>query len=239
MTSAPSAAEVNPVPPRATRSVTVVALMAMPRVEVAMAVAFAVAPVAFPTSELAATVWNFAYVTALAAMVVVREPAVVVTSLVSAGNCAAASVPVTFARFTFREDVATQLGLPVVYELVRKPPVLVASVVRAVAAVPPMTSAPSAAEVKPVPPRATRSVPVVSLMAMPREEVATKVGTAEAPVAFARTGFAAAAPKDVTLLPEEVTAPERLALVVTVAALPPMLREEVAAYASAVPSAFE
>ena len=42
-------------------------------------------------------------------------------------------------------------------------------------------------------------------------------------------------PKDV-VLPTEVTTPERLALVVTVAALPPMLREEVAMNAKPVPA---
>src|SRR3989338_3138781 len=46
-----------------------------------------------------------------------------------------AAVPTKLANATFRDDVATQDGRPVVYELVRKPPVEVASVVRA--AVPP------------------------------------------------------------------------------------------------------
>ena len=47
-------------------------------------------------------------------------------------------------------------------------------------------------------------------------------GTAEPLVLLARMELAAAAPKEVTLLPEEVTAPERLAFVVTVAAFPEM-----------------
>jgi hypothetical protein len=61
-------------------------------------------------------------------------------------------------------------------------------------------------------------------------EVAWKVGTVEPGAAFAKTPLVAR-PKDVALLPEEVTAPERLAFVVTVAALPLMLMaiaEEVA-----------
>jgi hypothetical protein len=51
-------------------------------------------------------------------------------------------------------------------------------------------------------------------------EVAWKVGTPVA--AFARTP-APCEPKEVTFEPEEVTAPERFALVVTVAALPEIL----------------
>jgi hypothetical protein len=47
-------------------------------------------------------------------------------------------------------------------------------------------------------------------------------GTAEPLVLLARMELAAAAPKEVTLEPLEVTAPERLAFVVTVAALPLM-----------------
>src|SRR3989338_6491273 len=46
-------------------------------------------------------------------------------------------------------------------------------------------------------------------------------------------------PNAVTLEPEEVTAPERFALVVTVSAFPPILREDVATCTSAEPSAFE
>ena len=46
-------------------------------------------------------------------------------------------------------------------------------------------------------------------------------------------------PKAVTFEPELVTAPLMFALVVTVAAVPPILSEEVAMYARAVPSAFE
>ena len=71
------------------------------------------------------------------------------------------SVPFVSESATLSEEVATQAGRPVVYELVRKPPVLVASAVRA--AVPPgepKTSEPSATEVRPVPPFATATVPV-------------------------------------------------------------------------------
>src|SRR5690348_17061155 len=52
-------------------------------------------PVALPITLLAPNVAIFARVTAPAAMVVATEPAAVVTSPVSAGNCAAASVPVS------------------------------------------------------------------------------------------------------------------------------------------------
>ena len=41
------------------------------------------------------------------------------------------SVPFVSESATLSEEVATQAGRPVVYELVRKPPVLVASAVRA------------------------------------------------------------------------------------------------------------
>ncbi len=69
-------------------------------------------------------------------------------------------------------------------------------------------------------------------------EVAIKVGTAEAVAGFASTPFAAA-PNAVALLPEEVTAPLKLAFVVTVAAFPPMLSDEVATSSKALPSLFE
>src|SRR3989344_331989 len=46
-------------------------------------------------------------------------------------------------------------------------------------------------------------------------------------------------PNAVTLEPEEVTAPERFALVVTVAAFPPMFKVEVATCRSAEPSLLE
>jgi hypothetical protein len=68
-------------------------------------------------------------------------------------------------------------------------------------------------------------------------EVAWKLGTAEPDAALVRTPFDAA-PKEVTLLPEEVTAPLKLAFVVTVAALPPIESEEVATWRNAVPAAF-
>ena len=58
-------------------------------------------------------------------------------------------------------------------------------------------------------------------------DVAMNVGTAEPEVLFARIEFAAAAPKEVALLPDEVTAPLMLAFVVTVAAVPPILSVEV------------
>ena len=70
-------------------------------------------------------------------------------------------------------------------------------------------------------------------------EVATNDGTAAPAVLLARTLLAVAVePKDVALLPELVTAPERFALVVTVAALPPMENdaEEVAICAKPVPA---
>ena len=54
-----------------------------------------------------------------------------------------------------------------------------------------------------------------------RVEVACAVGT---PVAGVPSTPAPNEPKVVTLLPELVTAPERFAFVVTVAALPPMLK---------------
>ena len=61
-----------------------------------------------------------------------------------------------------RVEVATQLGLPVVYDSVRKPPVLVASATRFAVPppVPPKRRAPSATEVRPVPPPPTVRVPV-------------------------------------------------------------------------------
>ncbi len=48
-------------------------------------------------------------------------------------------------------------------------------------------------EVRPVPPREMPRVPVVSVSAMPRLEVASAVGTAEALELFARTELAAIA----------------------------------------------
>ena len=66
-------------------------------------------------------------------------------------------VPVVFERATLREEVATQLGRPVVYELERKPPVLVASAVRAVVPPLPKRSCPSVTEERPVPPEPTPS----------------------------------------------------------------------------------
>ena len=51
---------VAPVPPRAAWSVPVVSEIAIPSDDVAIAVAFAVPPVALPTREFAATCWNFA-----------------------------------------------------------------------------------------------------------------------------------------------------------------------------------
>ena len=86
----------SPVPPCVVAAVPIKVLKLMPREEVAMATAFPRTPVLFPTSELAATCWNFAYVTALLAIVVEREPPGVVTSPVKAGNAAACKVPVTF-----------------------------------------------------------------------------------------------------------------------------------------------
>ena len=77
------------------------------------------------------------------------------------------SVPLVSERATLREEVATQEGRPVVYELVRKEPVEVARVVRA--AVPvgvPKRRLPSATEVRPVPPVVTATVPV-TLPALP------------------------------------------------------------------------
>ena len=79
-------------------------------------------------------------------------------------------------------------------------------------------------EARPVPPRVRARVPVVSESATPREEVAMNAGTAVPPVLFARMELATAVvPNAVTLEPLLVTAPERFALVVTVAALPVML----------------
>ena len=54
-------------------------------------------------------------------------------------------------------------------------------------------------------------------------EVATNVGAAVPPVPFASTVLAPAVAAYEVVLPEEVTTPDRLALVVTVAALPLML----------------
>src|SRR4029077_48143 len=56
----------------------------------------AVLPVALPIALLAPSVAIFPRVTALAAIVVAREPALVVTSPVRAGNCAAGKVPVSW-----------------------------------------------------------------------------------------------------------------------------------------------
>ena len=80
-------------------------------------------------------------------------------------------------------------------------------------------------DVRPVPPRLTARVPVVSERATPREEVAMKDGTAEPLVLFIRTELATAVePNEVVLvLPVVVTTPERAGAVVTVAALPVML----------------
>ena len=69
-------------------------------------------------------------------------------------------------------------------------------------------------------------------------EVATKDGVPAAPVLLASTVFAPAVVAYEVVLPTEVTTPERLAFVVTFAAVPPMESEEVATCTSAVPSAF-
>jgi hypothetical protein len=61
-------------------------------------------------------------------------------------------VPAVLARSMLREEVATQLGRPVVYELERKPPVLVARAVRAVPLGEPKRSWPSPTAERPVPP---------------------------------------------------------------------------------------
>src|SRR3989344_9013975 len=106
------------------------------RDEVATAVGVAALPVMFPITELAARVASMPRVTLFAPIAVAREPAVVVTSPVSAGNCAAARVPTTFERLTLREEGATHEGRPGGYELGRKPPVEVARAV--MAAVPPL-----------------------------------------------------------------------------------------------------
>ena len=72
----------------------------------------------------------------------------------------------------------------------------------------------------PVPPFATESVPVVSARAIPREEVAMTVGTAEPPVALAQRELAAMAAK-----PTDCPAPS----VVSEPVRPvPMVAEEVA-----------
>jgi hypothetical protein len=75
-------------------------------------------------------------------------------------------VPVVSLIATLREEVATQLGRPVVYELVRKLPVEVASGARAVVPpeTPPMRSAPSATVAFPVPPLPTPMVPLMEMV---------------------------------------------------------------------------
>ena len=57
-------------------------------------------------------------------------------------------------------------------------------------------SCPAGAVVVPVPPRLIASVPVVSESAMPSDDVAITVGTADPPVAFAQSEFALIAAKE-------------------------------------------
>lgn len=70
------------------------------------------------------------------------------------------SEPIKFANAMFKDEVATHDGRPVVYELVRKPPVEDASAVSDVPVGEPMRSAPSATDESPVPPLVVASVPV-------------------------------------------------------------------------------
>src|SRR3989344_5925146 len=82
---------------------------------------------------------------------------------------------------------------------------------------------------RPVPPFAIATMPVTfpAVPPMLRVLVETKVGAAVPPVAFARIVLAPAVAAYDVVLPTEVMTPERLALVVTVAALPePVMREE-------------
>src|SRR3989344_784163 len=94
---------------------------------------------------------------------------------------------------------------------------------------------------RPVPPFAIATMPVTfpAVPPMLRVLVETKVGAAVPPVAFARIVLAPAVAAYDVVLPTEVMTPERLALVVTVAALPPMESEEVATSRRAEPVAFE
>jgi hypothetical protein len=69
------------------------------------------------------------------------------------------SDPTRFANAMLSDEVATHDGRPVVYELVRKPPVEVASAVSALPVGDPMRSDPSATDESPVPPRLSASVP--------------------------------------------------------------------------------
>ena len=129
------------------------------------------------------------------------------------------SVPIVFARATLREEVATQTGRPVVYELVRKEPVLVARAVRvAVPVGEPKTRLPSATLVRPVPPVETVTVPV-TLAAVPEMLI---------PWVFVHVLVSASRVVDATVMlaeplketPLMVRAVSRM---VAVPALPPML----------------
>ena len=84
-------------------------------------------------------------------------------------------IPVVSESATFSEEVALQTGRPVVYELVRKPPVEVVRVERFVVPppAPPKMSWPSPTEERPVPPLPTVSAEArVSAPAELKEEVA-------------------------------------------------------------------
>ena len=75
-----------------------------------------------------------------------------------------AAVPRILEKARLRVLVADQTGRPVVYELVRKPPVEVASAVRAVVPPLPKRSWPSPTLVRPVPPYAIPSVEVPTMV---------------------------------------------------------------------------
>ncbi len=87
---------------------------------------------------------------------------------------------------------------------------------------------------RPVPPRASASVPVVSESAMPSDEVAITVGTAAPPVAFAQSELAAMEAKEMLEFVPPIWKPS-----VPEEARPvPTASVEVAAVVSTVPSAF-
>src|SRR3990167_6713221 len=147
-----------------------------------------------------------------------------------------------------REEPSKERPLPISRDLMAEEPLT--------------TRMPPSGEEEAVPPLAiaTRPVTFPAVPPMLRVMVETKVGAAVPPVAFARIVLAPAVAAYDVVLPTEVMTPERLALVVTVAAvplketplmvravsravavaaLPPMESVEVATCRSAEPSALE
>ena len=166
--SAPSATEMMPVPPDPTVRVPLVSESAMPKVEVATQLA---RPVVKEVWRMVPPVEEAIWVSVVAPVAWRRSPEVYEEMLVP--PFATATTPVT---------------------LLAVPPMLrveVAAYASAVPAESEYSSELAVKEVTPVPPRATARVPVVSERAIPREEVARAVGTAEALVWFASTELAA------------------------------------------------